>query len=228
MLRSVALAAVVVVVSSSPSVFADDVKKPNGLNKSEFTKVENEKGKTQKEIQKDSEQKFDKTKAGETKPPDKRITKAGDVKKAHAVKQPAAVVASETDYYTTSPAQGRPADGQLKAGTKVRVVERTGSYVRVVAEIEAYVSADSFKELENQLVEKNKVAFDKGAALKKTSAAGDKTAEKKAADKKQVGEKKGGIIDKAALKKSGAAESKAAADKKATAIKGVEKNDVKK
>ena len=34
-------------------------------------------------------------------------------------------------YYTSSPAQGRPPDGEIPPGTIVEVVERAGSYSRV-------------------------------------------------------------------------------------------------
>lgn len=55
------------------------------------------------------------------------------------------VISGETEYYTGGPQQGRPADGRFSAGTKVRVLEKTGSYVRVRSEdgVEAYVAADA-------------------------------------------------------------------------------------
>ncbi|MEO2015312.1 MAG: serpin family protein [Fuerstiella sp.] len=58
------------------------------------------------------------------------------------------VIAAETEYYTTGPQQGRPPDGKLPAGTKVSVVEESGSYVLVKSEsgIEAYVAADVVKQ----------------------------------------------------------------------------------
>lgn len=60
------------------------------------------------------------------------------------------VIATETEYYTTGPQQGRPPDGKLPAGTKVSVVEESGSYVLVKSEsgIEAYVAADAIKQRE--------------------------------------------------------------------------------
>ena len=58
------------------------------------------------------------------------------------------VIAAETEYYTTGPQQARPPDGKLPAGTKVSVVEESGSYVLVKSEsgIEAYVAADVVKQ----------------------------------------------------------------------------------
>ena len=58
------------------------------------------------------------------------------------------VIAAETEYYTTGPQQGRPPDGKLPAGTKVSIVEKSGSYVLVKSEsgIEAYVAADAVKQ----------------------------------------------------------------------------------
>ena len=61
------------------------------------------------------------------------------------------VIAVETEYYTTGPQQGRPPDGKLPAGTKVSMVEESGSYVLVKSEggVEAYVAADAVKQQEN-------------------------------------------------------------------------------
>jgi serpin B len=61
------------------------------------------------------------------------------------------VIATETEYYTTGPQQGRPPDGKLPAGTKVSIVEDAGSYVLVRSDggIEAYVAADAVKQQEN-------------------------------------------------------------------------------
>jgi hypothetical protein len=42
------------------------------------------------------------------------------------------VVSEDSPYYASSPAQGRPADGTLKAGTKVLVMMPRGSYSQVV------------------------------------------------------------------------------------------------
>ncbi|QDV23166.1 DUF1559 family PulG-like putative transporter [Aureliella helgolandensis] len=57
------------------------------------------------------------------------------------------VIAAETEYYTTSPQQGRPPDGKFPAGTKVSIVEEAGSYVLVKSEdgVEAYVGAGAVK-----------------------------------------------------------------------------------
>lgn len=56
-------------------------------------------------------------------------------------------IASETAYYTTSPAQARPPDGQFEPGTKVWLLRKAGSYVLVKSEdeITAYVAADAVK-----------------------------------------------------------------------------------
>ncbi len=58
------------------------------------------------------------------------------------------VIAQATEYYTTGPQQGRPADGEFSAGTKVRVVEQSGSYLLVQSEagIKAFVAADAVKQ----------------------------------------------------------------------------------
>ena len=42
------------------------------------------------------------------------------------------VLSKDEPYYASSPAQGRPADGTLKAGTKVLVMMPRGSYSQVV------------------------------------------------------------------------------------------------
>ncbi|MEX2120736.1 MAG: hypothetical protein WD847_14185 [Pirellulales bacterium] len=59
-------------------------------------------------------------------------------------------VVEETAYYTDGPQQGRPPDGQLEAGTKVELIRESGSYslVRTEEGVEAYVAADSLKELD--------------------------------------------------------------------------------
>ncbi|QDU64536.1 hypothetical protein Pan216_54260 [Planctomycetes bacterium Pan216] len=55
-----------------------------------------------------------------------------------------------TEYYTTGPQQGRPADGTFPAGTKVRIIEKFGSYVLVKSEggTPAYIAADAAKQPE--------------------------------------------------------------------------------
>ncbi len=57
------------------------------------------------------------------------------------------IVISKTAYYTTSPAQARPPDGQFEPGTKVRLLRKAGSYVLVRSEegITAYVAADRIR-----------------------------------------------------------------------------------
>lgn len=79
------------------------------------------------------------------------------------------VITAEAEYYTTGPQQGRPPDGKFPAGTKVSVVEESGSYVLVKSEsgIEAYVAADSVKQQESTTLDVsgiveggNRFAFD--------------------------------------------------------------------
>ncbi len=103
-------------------------------------------------------------------------------KKVDKEQQGVAVIGNETDYYSTSPAQGRPADGKLKAGTKVKVLEKAGSYVRVAVQIEVYVPIESLKPGEKQ------------EGVKKGD--GDKgVAEKAAVEKKAAASKEGGKGD---------------------------------
>ncbi len=65
------------------------------------------------------------------------------------------VVLRETEYYRDGPQQGRPADGKLPAGTKVRLIERAGSYVRIQTGPDqvVFISAASLK-LDPDLVKK--------------------------------------------------------------------------
>jgi hypothetical protein len=57
------------------------------------------------------------------------------------------VITSTTAYYTTSPAQGRPADGRLETGTEVYLVRNAGSYtlVKTSTGISGYVSSAALK-----------------------------------------------------------------------------------
>lgn len=59
------------------------------------------------------------------------------------------VIAKETEYYITGPQQGRPPDGKFKAGTKVGLIEKAGSYSLVESEnaVKAYVATESVTEL---------------------------------------------------------------------------------
>lgn len=59
------------------------------------------------------------------------------------------VVAADAEYYTTGPQQGRPPDGTFKAGTKVTLLRKAGSYSRVQAEngVTAYVASDALREI---------------------------------------------------------------------------------
>ncbi|MFO0980281.1 MAG: hypothetical protein U1E76_00820 [Planctomycetota bacterium] len=59
------------------------------------------------------------------------------------------IISTETAYYTTSPAQGRPADGTLKLGQEVTLLAAEGSYSRIRANgrdgkpMEVYVASDA-------------------------------------------------------------------------------------
>lgn len=60
------------------------------------------------------------------------------------------VIAAETEYYTSGPQQGRPADGRFPKGTRVKSLETAGSYVLVQSSdgVEAYVAADAVGQVE--------------------------------------------------------------------------------
>ncbi|MCA8988518.1 MAG: hypothetical protein KDA78_12790 [Planctomycetaceae bacterium] len=70
------------------------------------------------------------------------------------------VIITETEYYITGPQQARPPEGNFPAGTKVRIVEEAGSYVRVKSEgdIEAYVAADAVEEQKGVAVDISGIA----------------------------------------------------------------------
>ncbi len=57
------------------------------------------------------------------------------------------VITFETEYYTTGPQQGRPADGLFPAGAEVKILEESGSYLLVRSEngVEGYVAANAVK-----------------------------------------------------------------------------------
>lgn len=59
------------------------------------------------------------------------------------------IIISTSAYYTSSPAQGRPADGRLEAGTKVQLISGAGSYmlVKTSSGISAYISSAVLKPL---------------------------------------------------------------------------------
>lgn len=69
-----------------------------------------------------------------------RMGQAKDVAYTH-------VVVSESPYYTTSPAQAQPPDGNFKPGMKIKLLQEAGSYVlvRTEAGIRAYVAADAIR-----------------------------------------------------------------------------------
>jgi hypothetical protein len=58
------------------------------------------------------------------------------------------VIVEEVEYYTSSPAQGRPPDGKLAAGTKVRIRRNTGGYslVKTPEGTEGYVDSDAVQD----------------------------------------------------------------------------------
>jgi hypothetical protein len=52
------------------------------------------------------------------------------------------VATTDTEYYVSGPAQARPPEGTVKAGTRVRVLQEAGSYTRIETEdgITGYVA----------------------------------------------------------------------------------------
>ena len=54
-------------------------------------------------------------------------------------------VVTESEYYSTSPQQGRPSDGMFAAGTKVSVIKDAGNYVlaRSAEGVEGYVTSEA-------------------------------------------------------------------------------------
>jgi len=56
-------------------------------------------------------------------------------------------ITTQTEYYTTGPQQGRPADGKLAADTAVNIVRQAGSYTLVETPdgVQAYVASDAVK-----------------------------------------------------------------------------------
>jgi len=63
---------------------------------------------------------------------------------------PTHVVTTETVYYMSGPQQARPPEGKFKAGTKVTLLQKAGSYsvVRSAGGVQAYVSTASLKAIE--------------------------------------------------------------------------------
>jgi serpin B len=58
-------------------------------------------------------------------------------------------IQAETPYYTSGPQQGRPPDGTLPTGTKVKLLREAGSYSQVQAEsgVTAYVAGETLQEI---------------------------------------------------------------------------------
>ena len=61
------------------------------------------------------------------------------------------MITAPTEYYKGGPHQAQPPDGQFKAGTKVNLIEKAGSYSLVRSEdgIEGYVASDALDELKD-------------------------------------------------------------------------------
>lgn len=207
MLRSVALALIAVITFSVSSLFADEEQKPKATDKAEIKKREGEESNAEKKPTKGNEEKNTEKKPVKEKPN-------------------LAVIGNETDYYTTSPAQGRPADGKLKAGTKVRVVEKAGSYVRVIAQVEMFVPADSLKQARKKKADVQKGDGDKGPADKAAAEKQAAIASKAIAELRKVASENKAIAEKAAaIEKEAAAQQKKAAAIKKGESKDLEKKD---
>ncbi|MDP6545667.1 MAG: hypothetical protein QGH60_16915 [Phycisphaerae bacterium] len=60
------------------------------------------------------------------------------------------VVTADTVYYMSGPQQARPPEGKFKAGTKVTLLQKAGSYsvVRSEGGVQAHVSTASLKAIE--------------------------------------------------------------------------------
>ncbi len=60
-------------------------------------------------------------------------------------------ITEPTEYYKGGPQQAQPPDGQFKAETKVKLIEKAGSYSLVQSEdgVEAYVATGALAELED-------------------------------------------------------------------------------
>lgn len=198
MLRYLSFAVLSVFVVGAMNLRADDVQKFKAPEKAEVKKndagqkpatkeKQGDKGKPKKAVKSDKVVKGEKSPSGEKKTHEKKIVKDGanqpvkSIEKKSHKEMPVVVLGHSTEYYTNSPAQGHPADGKLKAGTKVRIVEKAGAYVRVVAQIEAFVPVDSLKQAEagqKKAVDKNtakKPALDKQVPLKKKAVEKDKS-----------------------------------------------------
>ena len=65
------------------------------------------------------------------------------------------MITAETVYYANGPQQGQPPDGRFSAGTKVNVIEQSGSHVLVKSDggIEAYVAAHAVRKQKGTAVD---------------------------------------------------------------------------
>lgn len=69
------------------------------------------------------------------------------------------VMAGPTDYYTTGPQQGRPADGTFSAGTRANIVQEAGPYVLIQTESsgKGYVPTDAIERVESDVMDVSEV-----------------------------------------------------------------------
>ena len=68
-----------------------------------------------------------------------------------SILSPTHIITADTVYYMSGPQQARPPEGKFKTGTKVTLVQKAGSYsvVRSESGIQAHVSTDALKPIEN-------------------------------------------------------------------------------
>lgn len=61
-------------------------------------------------------------------------------------------ITTDTKYYMSGPQQSRPPEGTFKAGTKVSLIQTSGSYSLVKSEdgVQAYVSSSSIEKIEKE------------------------------------------------------------------------------
>ena len=61
--------------------------------------------------------------------------------------QQIAYITQDTEYYSTSPTQGRPADGLISKGTKVTIKNNMGSYslITIPTNVDVYVASNALR-----------------------------------------------------------------------------------
>ena len=61
--------------------------------------------------------------------------------------QQTAYITQDTEYYSDSPAQGRPADGLISKGTKVTIKNNMGSYslITIPTNVDVYVASNALR-----------------------------------------------------------------------------------